>query len=75
MTLLEWMRMKDHTFRSLHELCGIDHTLLCKYAKGTRKPKLQNMLIIEKITGGHVTVKDFFPEFTLLKDTEEDIDI
>lgn len=74
MTLKEWMRMKDHTFRSLSEASGIDFTLLYKYANGTRKPKLQNMLILEKISEGRITVKDFFPDVTL-PIPDEDIDI
>lgn len=79
MKLKDWMKMKDHTLRSLAEETGIDYTLLHKYANGTRKPKLQNILTIEKITEGKVSIRDFFPEFDASNNqqqiADEDIEI
>lgn len=75
MQLLDWMKRENYTYRRLQDETGIDHTLLFKYAKGERKPKLKNIVILAKITNGQVSVEDFFPEVNDIPKEEEEIEI
>ena len=58
-TLLEWMRQTDMSPKQLHRLlddvCGSIHTLL-DWLYGRRRPDLETLIEIERLTSGAVTV-------------------
>lgn len=68
MTLKEYMKLNDHTFRSLGAELGIHHSQLCRYVKGKYLPNMKEAFRIKEMTGGQVTFEDWFKE----QDSEND---
>lgn len=57
MTLREWMERNHVTQVQLSEKTGISQSLLSKYLRGDRAPKVANALAIEKVTAQAVPVE------------------
>lgn len=57
MTLREWMERNEITQVELSEKTGISQSLLSKYLRGNRGPKVHNALVLEKATKGQVPVE------------------
>lgn len=59
MKLKTYLKKEGLTLREFAKKIGVTHAAIWKYSQGTRTPSLKNLKIIEKVTKGKVTYRDF----------------
>lgn len=60
MTLAEYLSETDTTLVAFAEQLGVAHTTVMRWRDGTVEPTLDRIRDIHRVTGGRVTVADFW---------------
>lgn len=59
MKLVDWLKVQKMTQAEFAELIDSDQGHISDLVRGKARPRLENVLRIEKVTGGAVTVDDW----------------
>lgn len=59
MRLRDWLREPGASRRQLVDACGVTRQSVHEWINGNAVPSIRHILIIEKVTKGAVTIKDF----------------
>lgn len=66
MRLIDYLKQSGLTQRDFAEISGVATSTLNNWVKGHRTPNLQNVLLIQSVTGNRVTIGDWIetlPDF------------